>query len=52
MLVRGTRLSLYAVLGIVVAYLPRLDGCEVVGPDDLDSDTFGLVVESYLLQSL
>jgi len=40
MMVRSTRLSLYAVLGVVVAYLPRLEGRVVVGPDDLDSDTF------------
>ena len=53
MLVRSTRLSLYAVLGVVVAYLPRLEGCEVVGPDNLDSyTTFGLIVQSYLIQSL
>ena len=45
-LVRGTRLALYAVLGVVVTYLPRLERCEVVGPDDLNSYAFGLVVQS------
>ena len=33
MLVRGARLALYTVLGEVGVYLPRLERCEVVGPD-------------------
>ena len=52
MLVWGTGLSLYAMLGIVVTYLPRLEGREVVRTDDLNSYTMLLVVLAYLLESL
>ena len=53
MLVWGTRLSLDAMLGIVVVYLPGPEVREeVVRPNDLDSNSVLLVVLVYLLESL
>jgi hypothetical protein len=52
MLIWSTGLSLYAVLGIVVTYLPRLEGREVIRADDLDTYTVLLVVLAYFLESL
>ena len=40
-----------AVLGIVVAYLPRLERGKIVRADDLVFDTMLLVVKAYLLES-
>ncbi len=44
-------LSLDAVLGVVRAYLPRLERCEIVGSDDLDLDAVLLVVQAHHLQT-
>ncbi len=46
MLVGCAGLSLYTVIGIVRAYLPRLECSEVVGSDDLDLDPVSLVVQA------
>ena len=46
MLVEGTRLAFHTMLGIVGAHLPRLDRCEVIGPDDLDSYASCLLVHT------
>ena len=39
-------LSLDTVLGVVRAYLPRLECSEVVGSDDLDLNSVSLVVHA------
>ena len=39
-------LSLDAVLGVVRAYLPRLECSKVVGSDNLDLDSVSLVVQT------
>ena len=51
MLVRCAGLSLDAVLGVVRAYLPRLERGEVVGADDRDLDAVILVVKADDLQA-
>ena len=46
MLVGCAGLSLDTVLGVVRAYLPRLECSEVVGSYDLDLDSVSLVVQA------
>ena len=44
-------LSLNTVLGLVRAYLPRLECSKVVGSNDLDLDFVSLVVQTHDLES-
>ena len=46
MLVGCAGLSLDAVLGVVRAYLPRLECSEVIGSDNLYLDSVSLVVQA------
>ena len=52
MLVGCARLSLDAVIGVVRAYLPRLECSEVVGLDDPDLNCVSLVVQADDRQAL
>ena len=51
MLVGFAGLSLNTVLGVVRAYLPRLECSEIVGSNDLDLDSVFFVVQTDDLES-